>query len=112
VVGRSAHERCGGDFACSPLGDGLLPTELFFSPIHLGLRDLSGSNQRRDACVGQLIAVLAHAVFQTFRFEAPLMAILLVVSTMFDVLVSSLRRASTYDESDGSYQSNGIVLHQ
>jgi hypothetical protein len=104
MVGRSADERCGGYFACSALGDGLLPTEVFFSPIHLGLRDLSGSNQRRDACVGQLVAVLAHAVFQTFRFEAPLMAILfVVVSTMFDVLVSSLRRASTYDESDGSY---------
>jgi hypothetical protein len=51
---------CGGYFA--------LPTEMFFSPIHLGLRDLSGSNERSDACVGQLIAVLAHAVFQTLRF--------------------------------------------
>ena len=73
-----------------------LAAEVFFTTIDFGLRYISVLHQRRNACVRQFVAVLAHAVFQTFGFESPLMAkISIIICTVLHVFVGGLRRADT-----------------
>jgi hypothetical protein len=70
--------------------------ELLFPTIDFGLRDFSPFNQRRNACVSQFVAVLAHAVFQTLGFESPHMAkFSIIICTVLYVFVAGLRRADT-----------------
>jgi len=74
----------------------VLAAELFFPTSDFGLRYVSVLHQRRNACVRQLVTVLAHAVFQTLGFESPLMAkISIIICTVLYVFVGGLRRADT-----------------
>jgi len=90
-----------------------LAAEIFFSTIDFGLRDLSRSNQRRNACVRQFVAVLAHAVFQASGFESPLMAKFpIIVRAVLYVFVTGLRRAdAANNECNGDKQCRAIACH-
>jgi hypothetical protein len=81
--------------------------------VHLGLRDFTRLNQRRDTCVGQFVAMPVHAVFQTSGFEPPLVAEPTIIVRAMPYLVTiSLRRAgSTNDQSKGDKQSHAIARH-
>jgi len=46
-----------------PSANRSLTAQLFLPSIYFGLGNLSGSDQRRDTCVGQSVAVLTHAIF-------------------------------------------------
>ena len=48
---------------------------------------ISVLHQRRNACVRQFVAMLAHAIFQTFGFKSPLMTIVsIIICTVFTSL--------------------------
>jgi hypothetical protein len=82
--------------------------------IHFGLRDLTGSHQRVNACVGQSVTVPAHAVFQAACLKPPLAAEpAIVVCTMPDVLSACLRGTKEQKDQnqsrEGSASSDGRV---
>ena len=83
-----------------------LAAQRFFPTIDFRLRYISVLHQRRNACVRQFVAVLAHAIFQTFGFEPPLMAkISIIICTVLHVFVGCLRRADTTNEEQGRISS-------
>ena len=65
--------------------------------LHLGLADFARLDQRRDAGMGQAVAVLVHAVSQAFAFDPPLAAKLLVVlnAKLLHVLAWRAKRHAT-----------------
>ena len=69
-----------------------LAASAFFPTTDCGLGDLSRSSQRRNACVRQFVAVLAHAVFKTSSFESLLMAKFPIIVCTF---VGRLSRTDT-----------------
>ena len=87
-----AASRC-GDQANG--ADGRNPHSLFsglFPAIHFGLRDFTRLNQCRHAGVVELIAVLVHAVCQTFGFDPPLVAVFFIILHTMVLHVFAYRR--------------------
>src|SRR6476661_6467954 len=87
----------GAGLAPAPFYDGgrrTLAADCRSPTIHLGLGDLARSDQRRDTCVVQLVAVPAHTIFQAPGFEPPLATEpAIIVCTMTRVSVSCPRHA-------------------
>ena len=71
--------------------------------LHFGVPDFARLDQRRNAGMGQVVAVFVHAVSQAFAFDPPLAAkLLLVLHAMLPhvlarrakIVVTPTRRAS------------------
>ena len=105
----------GAGLAPAPFYDGgrrTLAADCRSPTIHLGLGDLARSDQRRDTCVVQLVAVPAHTVFQAPGFEPPLATEpAIIVCTMTRVTVPCLRYADrANNQSKGNKQYCPIIL--
>src|SRR6476660_1162692 len=107
----------GAGLAPAPFYDGgrrTLAADCRSPTIHLGLGDLARSDQRRDTCVVQLVAVPAHTVFQAPGFEPPTAtgtSVNLLPKT--PVTVPLLRYADrANNQSKGNKQYCPIILHR
>ena len=88
-----------------------LTSERSPAAVDLGLRHGARLNQAFDATVGELIAVTAHAVFETAGLESPLAAKAAVVLGAL-ALAGGMRGARGENRDQGQdHQQHTIIFH-
>ena len=83
--------------------------------LHFGVADFARLDQRRDAGMGQVVAVLVHAVSQAFALDPPLAAKLLVVlhAMLLHVLAwrAERRTSEAKDRNEANNETGTIGRH-